>query len=78
MCCSTCVAPVEGALDLVDRTVVNGAVEGSLIENRCHVTIWRQRRPQLRIHLPCMGAVRAVKACRYKTKHISVIKVPVL
>lgn len=68
VCCSTHVAPVEGALGLVGGAVVNGAVEGPLIEHRSHVTVWRQRRPQLGVHLPCVSGVRAVKACRDKTQ----------
>lgn len=37
--------------------VVHGAVEGPLIENRRHVAVWRQRRPQLRIYLPRVTGV---------------------
>lgn len=60
---STCVSPVEGALGVVGWAVVQGAVEGALIENRRHVAVWRQRRPQLWIDLPRVAGVWAVKAC---------------
>lgn len=56
-CCSTCVCPVEGALGVVGGAVVQGAVEGALIENGRHVAVRRQRRPQLRIYLPCVTGV---------------------
>lgn len=65
VCFFTCVSPVEGALRVVGRAVVQGAVEGALIENRRHVAVWRQRRPQLWIDLPCVTSVWAVKPCRY-------------
>lgn len=44
--------------------VVGGAVEGALVEHGCHVTVWGERRPQLRVHLPGMAGVGAVEACR--------------
>lgn len=55
--CSTCVCPVEGALWVVGGAVVKGAVEGALVENRRHVAVWRQRRPQLWINLPAVTGV---------------------
>lgn len=55
--CSTCVCPVEGALWVVGGAVVQGAVEGALVENGRHVAVWRQRRPQLWINLPAVTGV---------------------
>lgn len=65
----TCVCPVEGALGVVGGAVVQGAVEGgALVENRRHVAVGGQRRPQLWIYLRPVAGVRAVQPCRKKIK----------
>lgn len=71
--CSTCVGHVEGALGVVGGAVVQGAVEGALVENGRHVAVWRQRRPQLRVDLPRVTGVWAVEPCRYTSEETRVI-----